>query len=92
MGVTERVPHSSFMCRLDFAFWNLAWDRYALAAAAVGQMPFHTATTYKHVITEVAINALAEGKSPQLAVVYDELARSVASCMRLSTVLLCVYL
>ena len=86
-----RLPIPPFMCRLDFAFWNLAWDRYALAAAAVGQMPFHTAMTYKHVITEVAINALAEGKSPQLAVVYDELTRSVASCMHFSASLLCCW-
>ena len=40
---------------LDFANWLLAWDRYALGAATVGQMDFRTAQQHKAVCSEVLL-------------------------------------
>ncbi len=62
--------------RLDFCWWILAWDRYALAAAATQQMPFEVAMRHKAKIVGMAANAVTEGKSTQLAVIYDDLVRS----------------
>ena len=38
---------------LDFANWMVAWDRYALGAAMLGQMEFRQAMQYKAIIVEV---------------------------------------
>ena len=61
--------------RLDFCWWLLAWDRYALAAAATGQMPFNLAMRHKANMVTIATNALTEGKTTAVAVIYDELVR-----------------
>ena len=63
------------ICRLDFAWWLLAWDRYALAAAATQQMSFQLAMKHRNNIANIATEALVEGKSTRVAVVYDELVR-----------------
>ena len=47
--------------RLDFAWWLLAWDRYSLAAAATGQLPYRLAMTHKENIASIAADAVAEG-------------------------------
>jgi hypothetical protein len=60
---------------VDFAWWLLAWDRYALAAAATQQMDFNQAMQHKRVIAEIAADSATEGKSPLIAVIYDDLAR-----------------
>ena len=60
---------------LEFAWWLLAWDRYALAAAATKQMPFELAMLHKETVTGLAADAITEGKSAQIAVIYDELVR-----------------
>ncbi len=38
--------------RLEMAAWQLAWDRYALAAAVVGQLTFTQAMQHKSVVME----------------------------------------
>ena len=77
--------------RMDFAFWLLAWDRYALAAAATEQMPYQLAMTHRNIIAGIAIDAIAEGKSTQVAVVYDELSRRacLSQCSPQSFCVLC---
>ncbi len=62
---------------LDLATWQMAWDGYALAAAAVGQMTFQSASCHKRVILEVACNGAAEGRSTLLGVLYCKAVRSV---------------
>ena len=62
---------------VDFAWWLLAWDRYALAAVATKQMDFKQAMQHKAVVAEVAANAATEGKSSLVAVIYDDLVRYV---------------
>ena len=46
---------------LDFGWWLLAWDRYALAAAATQQMEFATAMKHKVVMTGVCCGMWARG-------------------------------
>ena len=67
--------------RMDFCWWLLAWERYALAAAATGQMPFTTAMQHKLTVTSVAQDQMAEGRSTQIAVLYDEVVR----CTRMAS-------
>ncbi len=38
--------------RLEMAAWQLAWDRYALAAAVVDQLTFTQAVQHKSVVME----------------------------------------
>ena len=38
---------------LDLAVWQLAWDRYALVAASLGQMKFSEAMLHKATVMEV---------------------------------------
>ena len=61
--------------RLDLPFWLFAWDKYSLAGAALGQFKFVRAVLHKSVVFEVAMNAYAEGRTPILGTLYDELAR-----------------
>ena len=67
-GFRQRV----YRVRLDFGRWLLAWDRYALAAAATKQMTFLTAMKHKETIMNLAMEAMKEGNSSQVAVEYDE--------------------
>ena len=53
----------------------MAWDRYALAAAATQQMTFELAMRHKANIVGIASDALVEGKTTQVAVIYGEIAR-----------------
>ena len=46
---------------LDFGWWLLAWDRYALAAAATQQMDFSTAMKHKAVIAGMCCGLYARG-------------------------------
>ena len=55
--------------------WQLAWDRYALAAQVTGQLSFAGAMKHKLVVCEIAANAVAEGRMPLLGVLFDEEAR-----------------
>ena len=73
-GGSGRVGGKKFV---DFAWWLLAWDRYALAAAATQQMEFWHAMQHKAVVAEIAADLATEGKSPLIAVIYDDLARFV---------------
>ena len=70
--------------RLDIGLWQLAWDRYALAAqTAEHQLSFRAAMSHKEVVLEIAYCAKSSGRSELLGVLYDELARSFA-CARMS--------
>ncbi len=55
--------------------WQMAWDRYSLAAAVLDQMAFCSAVEHKALVLEVAANAKAEGRSPILGVLFDEICR-----------------
>ena len=63
----------------------IAFDRYALAACATGQMSFQGAMTHKNVVVDVAMTAHAEKRRPLLGVIYDEVARSAQT--RIPTVI-----
>ena len=65
--------------RLDLCTWQVAYDRYALAAQITGQLSFRDAMVHKSVVLEVAANAKSVGRRPLLGVVYDEVARFVCS-------------
>ena len=61
--------------RLDLATWQMAWDRFALAAAMVKMIPFRAAMQYKQVVLEIGMGAAAEDRKPVLAIIYDEMVR-----------------
>ena len=61
--------------RLDLVMWQMAWDRFALAAAMLEMAPYSAAMQHKQVVLEIAVNAAADDRKPVLAVVYDELVR-----------------
>ena len=51
--------------------WQLAFDRYAIAAAACDQLKYTSAMAHKVVCMKVAARADAKGRSQWLAVIYD---------------------
>ena len=53
----------------------IAFDRYALAAAATKQMSFKACMNHKSVVVDVAMSAPAEKRRQHLGVIYDEVAR-----------------
>ena len=55
--------------------WTMAWDRYAVAAAVLGQMSYAAAMSHKNLVHEVAVSAPAEGRKPLLGVLFDEVSR-----------------
>ena len=55
--------------------WLLAWERYALAAVATGQLSFSASIRHKLVVAEIAANSTAEGRAPLLGVLFDKLSR-----------------
>ena len=55
----------------------VAWDNYALAAAATGQLKYRAAMGHKAVVLGVAALAPAENRSGLLAVLYNELCMCV---------------
>ena len=60
---------------MNLSLFMQAFPRYALGAAATGQLDFHDAMQhYAHCIS-IANAAKAEGRSTLLAVLYDEKAR-----------------
>ena len=75
--------------RLDFAWWLLAWDRYALAAAATGQMSFALAMQHKAIVADIAADAIVEGTSTLVAVIYDDLMRRASVLLEVACHLLC---
>ena len=63
--------------RLDFGWWQVAWQRYGLAAVATGQMSLAQCNLHANLILDLAALAPSQGRSAWLAVLYDELARQV---------------
>ena len=63
--------------RLEFGWMIVAWDNYALAAAATGQLKYRAAMGHKAVVLSVAALAPAENRSGLLALLYNELCMCV---------------
>ena len=61
--------------RLELPAWLMAWDAYALLAAALDQLPFSVAIKHKLIVCEIAANAHTHKRKPLLGVLYDEIAR-----------------
>lgn len=74
-GVLERRDKSEKSKRCDPLSWLTAWDAYALAAAALGQLPFDAAMRHKACVSEIFLTAAAEGRQQMLGTLYDDLAR-----------------
>ena len=60
---------------LTFANWLLAWEGYAVAAAALDQLCYTSAIVHKHNVAQIACQAHAERRTEALAVIYDRLVR-----------------
>ena len=60
--------------RLDVLRWIVAFDRYAIALSATGQLSYGKAMEHKALCQKVALEA-NEGRRGGLGVVYDEVAR-----------------
>ena len=63
--------------RPELVVWQLAWDHYTLAAAALEQMPWKAALEHKAEVMEVGLTAHVDNRGPLLGVFYDEVCRSV---------------
>ena len=57
--------------RLDLATWQLAWDRYTVAAVALDQLSFAQCQVHKDVVMEVAAGEAKNGGSAAIGVYYD---------------------
>ena len=64
---SQKKPLTSFQ-------WGLAFDVFAIAAAATGMLPYAVALTHKLVCTKVGHEARGRGIKANLGVVYDEVA------------------
>ena len=73
--VPNAGPKGKQAKRLDLALWQMAWDRFALAAAMLEMVPYSAAMRHKQVVLEIAVSAATDERKPVLAVVYDELVR-----------------
>ena len=63
---------------MEFHWWLVAWDRYALAGVVVDhQLTMDQAWLHKEVVLSIACAAKANGRTELLGVLYDELARPV---------------
>ena len=73
------VPHDCVQeegRRLEFPWWLVAWDRFAIASQAIpGQLTMQQALLHKDVVINIACSAAAGGRTDLLGVLYDELAR-----------------
>ena len=89
----SKVCPSAFLCvvprdcskeegrRLEFPWWLVAWDRFAIASQAIpGQLTMQQALLHKDVVINIACAAPAAGRTDLLGVLYDELARAI--CVR----------
>ena len=62
---------------MEFPWWLVAWDRFALASQAIpGQLTMQQALLHRDVVINVACSAPAGGRTDLLGVLYDEIARS----------------
>eukprot|EP00973_Karenia_brevis_P039362 5434598-Karenia_brevis.AAC.1 len=61
--------------RLAFQAWTVAWDRYAVGAAILEQMSYYSCMKHKDIVSEIALTAYVEKRSPLLGVLYDEIIR-----------------
>ena len=84
-----RWTKSGTTWRLDFASWVLAWDRYAICAAVLGQMSFKAAMQHKACVAEVAFGAASSNKSTILAVLFDEVSRLTVCCVHDIQLIMC---
>jgi hypothetical protein len=61
--------------RLDFGYWQAAFQRYSLAAVATKQLTMSQCMEHAAIILDVAALAPSQGRSAWLGVLYDEIAR-----------------
>ena len=61
----------------DIMKWSIAFDRYAITAAAAKQLPYAAALAHKDICLSIALKAPKEGRGRQLGIYYDELVRYV---------------
>ena len=66
---SQKMPLTSFQ-------WGLAFDVFAIAAAATGMLPYAVAVTHKLVCTKVGHEARGRGIKANLGVVYDEVCKT----------------
>ena len=59
--------------RLDFGWWQVGIDGYAISAISLGQWTVRDYMMHKKVVIGIAANSSGEKRSPWLAVLYDEL-------------------
>ena len=64
---------------LDLPSWMMAWDAYALAAAAVDQMTFQSAILHKAVVMKIACGSSSERREHLLGPIYDQLVRYIGA-------------
>ena len=61
--------------RMELAWWEASWDRYALAAAVLKQLRFRSAMAHRELVLLVAARAVAKKRGPLVGVLYCELSR-----------------
>jgi hypothetical protein len=61
--------------RLSILTWTIAYDRFALACAALGMMSYAAALAHKENCLQVALSATYKGRTTALGLVYDEICR-----------------
>ena len=60
---------------LSEAAWLVAWDRYALVAHGLGQLPYKLSRLHQANVCEIALSAADKDCTELLGVLYDELVR-----------------
>ena len=66
---SQKMPLTAFQ-------WGLAFDVFAIAAAATGMLPYAVAVTHKLVCKKVGHEARGPGIKANLGVVYDEVCKT----------------
>ena len=71
------APHKVNKKRLDILSWQVAFDKYAVAAHSCNQWSFGASMAHKEICLRIAFRATKEGRRQWLGVVYDEIARDM---------------
>ena len=62
---------------MPLAWWLVAWDRYALAAQETEQFTMQESMRYKEIIIKIAASAGESGRTEEMGVLYDQVARKM---------------
>ena len=71
----QQQPQDKKHYKWSMTTWAIAYDRYALAAAATKQLSYSAALAHKTICFQVAMRAKSGGRFTVMAQVYDEVAR-----------------